>query len=339
MKLRARLAAILVFSLPLMAVAGVAASFWELEQPTPLMKAAFDGDLQAIDQVLSVAKDKINDTNEAGSTPLIFAIAGNRENTANYLLKHGANPNKCATYNMCPIWYAVNRGSLDITKQLLVRGANPNSNPGFNALEWPMLHTAAAGGRVDILRLLVDKGANLEFSGYFRGDTALAVAVAAGQKDATQYLLNKGANLREATEKVYSDGLTAFQVAQKEKHSEVIKLIEETMRTTSYVPKYSFEAILRRIYEDPDFDMKYDSRDLDSMLKQQTRKNLRLLRNAVFAKYNYQFDDQVLVRFYKEHFSSYKPLTKNINLNKLDKQNVEYLKNMEEYASQRDAAG
>ena len=94
------------------------------------------------------------------------------------------------------------------------------------------LNKAAFAGRLDVIRLLLDKGTaidaisdNEDISDLFRQNgvaTALHDAAEAGKADAEQLLLERGAN------KLVKDtaGQTAREIALKNGHHECVRLLE-----------------------------------------------------------------------------------------------------------------
>jgi len=78
-------------------------------------------------------------------------------------------------------------GSAKVVEALLVAGARVEGEPGGAALI-----AAARGNHVEILRLLADAGANLNYKER-AGDTALGAAVEAGAREAIAFLEERGA--------------------------------------------------------------------------------------------------------------------------------------------------
>jgi ankyrin repeat protein len=100
---------------------------------------------------------------------------------------------------------------------LLGKGAAVN-HPG-----WTALHYAAAGGDVEIARLLVARKARLDAvspkaSGAY---TPLMMAAREGQLDVARLLLASGANPRLKD----SEGLTAAQIAERVGRADLAALI------------------------------------------------------------------------------------------------------------------
>ncbi|KAF8832890.1 hypothetical protein HHX47_DHR1001693 [Lentinula edodes] len=79
-------------------------------------------------------------------------------------------------------------GNLDIVKFLVENGANVNAHGGDcgNALQ-----TAICWGKVDIMKFLVENGANVNACGGEHGN-ALQAAVYLGRADIVKYLVEQG---------------------------------------------------------------------------------------------------------------------------------------------------
>lgn len=81
----------------------------------------------------------------------------------------------------------------------LARGADPNE---CDPLGVPIVCDAAAGNDVNALRLLLDRGVDLESS--CRGTTPLIYAANAGHVEAVRFLLSRGANRRATNDEGYT---------------------------------------------------------------------------------------------------------------------------------------
>lgn len=107
------------------------------------------------------------------------------------------------TVGETPLMMAALRGNLEMTKTLLARG-------GLVQREgWTPLHYAAAGPSVDVVALLLDRGAAIDARSP-NGTTPLMMAARYGAIDAADLLLRRGAdpNLRNQRD------LTAADFAQ-----------------------------------------------------------------------------------------------------------------------------
>lgn len=156
---------------------------------------------------------------DEGYESAIFYALENYENT-NFLIQNGANVNQTNAFGKTPLFYVIEFNRLDIIKLLLDNGANVNqkyinnneklalsANIGSNtpyfitfcALEHTsknvLMHTAAYGN-VEILKLLISKGANFNAVDDL-GFNALDFALAAGKKENADYLKSLGLKANE----------------------------------------------------------------------------------------------------------------------------------------------
>ena len=92
---------------------------------------------------------------------------------------------------MTALLWAARRGHEAIVRLLLEKGANIEVNSRFDGTA---LVQAAGYGHEAIVRLLLEKGANLEVINYYHG-TALVEAVRRGDEAIVRLLLEKGANI------------------------------------------------------------------------------------------------------------------------------------------------
>lgn len=135
-----------------------------------------------------------NDMESLGSdrcTPLINAINISCIAFVNYLLINGVNvENNERTNEYTPLLIAAQKGNLGIVKLLVEKGADIESKgvPQFSPL-----FMAAKFGHKDIVEYLVEHGANLEGKEDANW-TPLMIASFGGFEDICQYLRSKGAN-------------------------------------------------------------------------------------------------------------------------------------------------
>ena len=92
-------------------------------QEEPLVRAAKDGDLAAVERLVSAGHD-VNATEDGGATALTLAAFRGHDKIVQYLVAHGANVNKADAQGWTPLMVASELGYLKIVKILLEAGAN-----------------------------------------------------------------------------------------------------------------------------------------------------------------------------------------------------------------------
>jgi len=78
---------------------------------------------------------------------------------------------KKAKYGWRPLHFAANNGHVDVVRFLLEKGANVNAQDHRGRTP---LHLAALDGHVDVVRFLLEKGANVNAQDH-RGRTPLCI--------------------------------------------------------------------------------------------------------------------------------------------------------------------
>jgi ankyrin repeat protein len=86
------------------------------------------------------------------------------------------------------LWFPVVGGHRETTEAMLARGAEINVGEGITT----PLHGAASFGRLELIALLLDRGADLHAKDY-EGKTPLATAIKHGHEDAVELLRQRGA--------------------------------------------------------------------------------------------------------------------------------------------------
>ncbi|MEQ6333705.1 ankyrin repeat domain-containing protein [Sphingobium sp. MK2] len=156
---------------------------------SPLAICARYGPSDAVARMVAMgaAPDSID---SRGQTPLMWAAAAGRTEAIALLLQAGANPNRVSKGGFTPLFFAIKSGVVPATQALLAAGADSTyrgpentsavqlalyqKNFAAAALLVPhgvdvterdrtgelLLHGAAAGGDVDLVRLLLAKGAD-----------------------------------------------------------------------------------------------------------------------------------------------------------------------------------
>lgn len=149
-----------------------------------MRNAALDGDIPGIDNALKAGAD-VNSPDAEGRTALMFAGFNGHSEIVLKLLDAGAGIDRRDIMGRTALLYTATGPFPETVRILLDRGANPNvvdSDEHFS----PLMH-ASAEGNLDVVKLLVEAGANSALTD-IDGDDALSFARQAGHVDVMTYL-------------------------------------------------------------------------------------------------------------------------------------------------------
>ena len=161
-------------------------------------EAAAIGDTERVAKVIEVNPELINSYSKEGFAPLTLAAHFGHEETTQWLLDHGANIDLVSSHRL---------------------GVTP-------------LHSALFGKRIEIARLLIERGANVNIA---RGGgdwprtgwTALHYAAGFALKELVQLLLSHGADVTIRDEQFK----TPLDIARDEEQQEIVDLLLERTNT------------------------------------------------------------------------------------------------------------
>jgi ankyrin repeat protein len=176
-----------------------------------ILKAVYYRKKEVVDFLLSIGPDlDIFEASALGKTARVEELLTKDKSLANRFAPDGFHPLGLAAFF----------SHRDTVEVLLNAGARVNV-PAQNKLGVTALHSAAAAGRIDIARLLIDRGADVNAShqGQF---TALHAAATTGQLELATLLLDRGAEINARS----AMGKTALAYAVEAGQSEVAKLLE-----------------------------------------------------------------------------------------------------------------
>lgn len=122
-------------------------------------------------------------------------------------------------------------GDANAARDLIAQGADPNQKVTLGPTDSYPAGTAAAMGELEVLKVLVSAGANVnaqDFAGY----APLHHAAKEGHKDIVIWLLANGANPNLTNIK----GRTPSRIAEKEGHSEIAQIIAKSEQSPRVSP-------------------------------------------------------------------------------------------------------
>ncbi|MBV9506634.1 MAG: ankyrin repeat domain-containing protein [Acidobacteriia bacterium] len=180
----------------LVAVAASAAEAPSLPINSGVADAAMSQDKAAMLALITGHKD-VNAPQADGSTALLWAAHWNDLESAELLLKAGADSKAANRYGITPLSEACSNGNPAMVKRLLEAGADPGVKHGDGETA---LMTAARAGNPEVVNLLLAHGAEVNPKETWRGQTALMWAAAEGHREVVATLLEHGADVNAKSE-------------------------------------------------------------------------------------------------------------------------------------------
>src|SRR6266540_6078626 len=130
------------------------------EDALNVYEAATIGNERRLKTILGQSRKRVNDANAEGFTPLGLAAFFGHVEAVKVLLEHGADVNAKppSRFQNTAVDSAVSGDHAEVVRVLLAAGADPNIRSEAN---YTTLQKAAAHGNLDIVRMLLDRGADL----------------------------------------------------------------------------------------------------------------------------------------------------------------------------------
>lgn len=203
------------------------------------------GDLAAVQQALAENPTLLDALNDAGQSSFLLAKYYRQPRVAEYLLSHGPKldffgacvagqtervlaeldrqPDLLETHSSdgwTPLHLAAFFGHAELAKGLLNRNAALDSR-ATNAMQNTPLHAAAAGRSIELVRLLLERGADANAPQH-GGWTALHAAAQTGDLAMTRLLLAHGADSSARAE----NNQIPLDMALSHGHAELAGLLE-----------------------------------------------------------------------------------------------------------------
>ena len=162
-------------------------------QAGPLYYAALCGFHGVAKQIIDTYPQDVHARGGHYVTPLVAALAGQHIKTAQLLRDHSANPNVRCYDERTPLHAAVQSGHLMMVRNLIkYYHADVNAQ---NRIGWTPLHIASrlVQPNLDVVQFLLERGADVNAQAK-DGSTALHEASAYGTPEVVRLLLEHGAN-------------------------------------------------------------------------------------------------------------------------------------------------
>lgn len=156
-------------------------------------------------------------------TALMQAVNAKDAAKVRALIAQGVNINEYDASGDAPLVMAAYLGHTEIVKLLLDAGADLTVvDPGMKATA---LHAASYAGRTEAARLLVEAGIEIDKQGPYNGYTALHDAIWQNNIDTAKVLIEGGANLHLKNH----EGQTPLDFAKAKHRTEIARMIEEKL--------------------------------------------------------------------------------------------------------------
>src|SRR5437899_2239743 len=158
---------------------------------------------QAVRSLLQKKAD-VNGAQVDGTTALHWAVRWDDLETADLLIRAGANVSAATRAGATPLQLAATNGNGAMIEKLIKAGADPNAP--LTKYGDTALMMAARTGKPDAIKALVDNGAQINAVETWGGTTALMWAVSESHPDAVKLLIDRGANANIRSKIVPSEG-------------------------------------------------------------------------------------------------------------------------------------
>ena len=199
--------------------------------------AIFKNDIDTATMLATVGQVDLNATNVQHKTPLFLAIEHENIPMVQMLINFGADINKpsyCGTqcYFETPVVTSARMERIDLVEMFLEHECELEGSglkEGKTALQW-----AASYGDITMAKLLLDKGADINWIGpYFQ--TVLHYATLGDHPDMVKWILEKGAEIG-----VNGDGRSPLHIAAVRGNTAIVKHLIKHKCELDTIDKFNF---------------------------------------------------------------------------------------------------
>lgn len=164
-------------------------------------------------------------------TPVMKAVQKNDVGRLTTLIAEGADVNELDPNGDAPLVMAAYLGHTEIVRLLLEAGADVTAvDPGMKATA---LHAAAYAGRTEAARLLIAHGIDIDKQGPKNGYTALHDAIWENHADTARVIIDAGADLTLTSHA----GQTPLDFAKARHRREIVDMIEKRLAGRTRSPR------------------------------------------------------------------------------------------------------
>ncbi|KAB1251913.1 Ankyrin repeat and SAM domain-containing protein 3 [Camelus dromedarius] len=216
---------------------GAQVSREELAVPLDLHTAASIGQYEVVKECVQRRELDLNKKNGGGWTPLMYASYIGHDTIVHLLLEAGVSVNVPTPEGQTPLMLASSCGNESIAYFLLqvsYKRLRPETRGPPAALQrraelemkdiqgWTALFHCTSAGHQQMVKFLLDSGANANVREPINGFTPLMEAAAAGHEIIVQYFLNHGVRVDTRDH----SGATARMLARQYGHMKIVGLID-----------------------------------------------------------------------------------------------------------------
>eukprot|EP00039_Didymoeca_costata_P021395 m.344406 g.344406 ORF g.344406 m.344406 type:complete len:732 (-) comp24410_c0_seq1:61-2256(-) len=191
----------------------------DVNEDSPILVASKQGHTDVVKMLLKHNANP-NISEENGISPLLMAWGNEYTDIMKILLEHGADANQCTTeHSINALLLASSKGNETAVEMLLDYNADINHTDYQGAS--PLI-LATKFTQKGVMKMLLDRGADMTLTLTSSGTDALITAVEEGDVEAVEMLLNRGANVNYARK----DGVTPLLMSVHHRdNSQLLELL------------------------------------------------------------------------------------------------------------------
>ena len=216
---------------------------------SPLMLAAMNGHTASVKLLLDMGSDINAQIETNRNTALTLACFQGRHEVVSLLLDRKANVEHRAKTGLTPLMEAASGGFVDVGRVLLDKGADVNAPPVPSSRD-TALTIAADKGHCRFVELLLSRGAQVDVRNK-KGNSSLWLAANGGHLDVVQLLHSAGADIDSQDNRKVSCLMAAFRKG----HSKVVKWMVKHVsqfpsdtELTRYIATISDKDLLKKCH-------------------------------------------------------------------------------------------